>query len=124
MTSWEQPGSKSQLMPVSSQSLHLHDLRHFTGTKLAEGGYELKEIMTHMGHDTPGIALRYLHASKKRMENNHTSRTPSSGRPPHLVLPVKATSCPSGASPARAREGASDPQRRRGSPCSTPTSIG
>ncbi|WP_454118854.1 tyrosine-type recombinase/integrase [Microbacterium lacticum] len=38
-----------------------HDLRHYAGTRYAQGGATLKEIMARLGHSTASAAMRYQH---------------------------------------------------------------
>lgn len=38
-----------------------HDLRHYAGTRYAQGGATLKEIMARLGHTTASTAMRYQH---------------------------------------------------------------
>ncbi|QYM76172.1 tyrosine-type recombinase/integrase [Leucobacter luti] len=38
-----------------------YDLRHFAGTRYAQTGATLKEIMARLGHSSPSAALRYQH---------------------------------------------------------------
>ncbi|MGO1664223.1 MAG: tyrosine-type recombinase/integrase [Micrococcaceae bacterium] len=38
-----------------------HDLRHYAGTRYAQGGATLKETMARLGHSTPAAAMRYQH---------------------------------------------------------------
>jgi integrase len=46
--------------------LRWHDLRHTGSTLAALAGASLSELMTRMGHSTPGAALRYLHTAQGR----------------------------------------------------------
>lgn len=45
-----------------------HDLRHTYGTRLAEAGVPVHEIMALMGHERLESAQRYLHAGEDRFE--------------------------------------------------------
>jgi integrase len=47
-------------------ALHFHDLRHTSGTLLAEMGVTLKESMRRLGHSSPRAALRYQDAVEAR----------------------------------------------------------
>lgn len=46
--------------------LRLHDLRHTGATMAAQAGATLAELMSRLGHATPGAALRYQHAATGR----------------------------------------------------------
>lgn len=51
---------------IGRDDLRWHDLRH-TGAGLAAGtGATLAELMSRLGHSTPGAALRYQHAAADR----------------------------------------------------------
>ena len=43
--------------------LRFHDLRHTGATLAAATGATLAELMSRLGHSTPGAALRYQHAA-------------------------------------------------------------
>lgn len=45
-----------------------HDLRHTFGTRLADGGVPVHDIMALMGHETLESAQRYLHAGEDRFD--------------------------------------------------------
>lgn len=46
--------------------LRLHDLRHTGAVLAAQTGATLAELMNRLGHSTPGMAIRYQHASQDR----------------------------------------------------------
>ena len=46
--------------------LRFHDLRHTGAVLAASTGATLSELMTRLGHSTPGAALRYQHTAKGR----------------------------------------------------------
>lgn len=46
--------------------IHLHDLRHVSGTLAAPTGDGTKELMYRLGHASPQAALRYQHATRDR----------------------------------------------------------
>lgn len=46
--------------------LRFHDLRHTGAVLAASTGATLAELMSRLGHSTPGAALRYQHAAKDR----------------------------------------------------------
>ena len=46
--------------------LRFHDLRHTGAVLAAATGATLSELMTRLGHSTPGAALRYQHTAKGR----------------------------------------------------------
>lgn len=48
--------------------VRFHDLRHAGATLFAQTGATTRELMDHVGHSTPGAAMRYQHASAARME--------------------------------------------------------
>jgi integrase len=49
---------------IGVPNLHLHDLRHTGNTLAAQSGGSLRDLMTHMGHDSPAAALIYQHSSR------------------------------------------------------------
>ncbi|MEI2718302.1 MAG: tyrosine-type recombinase/integrase [Candidatus Nanopelagicales bacterium] len=46
--------------------LRFHDLRHTSATLAAATGATLAELMSRMGHSTPGAAMRYQHVAADR----------------------------------------------------------
>lgn len=48
-------------------NLTFHSLRHTFGTRLADAGFKVGEIMRLMGHQSPTMAARYLHPSDKSL---------------------------------------------------------
>ncbi len=46
--------------------LRLHDLRHTGATMAAQTGATLAELMSRLGHSTPGAAMRYQHTAQGR----------------------------------------------------------
>ena len=46
--------------------LHVHDLRGSGATWAATAGATVRELMSRLGHATPGVALRYQHATLER----------------------------------------------------------
>lgn len=58
---------KKGYVKVGMPELRIHDLRHVGATMAAiEGGATTKELMARFGHNTPGMAMRYQIASKRR----------------------------------------------------------
>lgn len=51
---------------VGVEHLHLHDLRHLSGTLAANTGAGTKELMYRLGHVSPQASLRYQHATRER----------------------------------------------------------
>jgi integrase len=49
--------------------LHFHDLRHTALTRAGDAGATLKELMTLAGHTTPGMVVRYQHATEDRLQD-------------------------------------------------------
>ena len=45
-----------------------HDIRHAYGTRLADGGLEVHDVMALMGHEDMRSAQRYLHSGEKRFD--------------------------------------------------------
>lgn len=45
-----------------------HDLRHTYGSRLADGGVEVHDIMALMGHEDMRSAQRYIHSGEKRFD--------------------------------------------------------
>lgn len=45
---------------------HFHDLRHLSATLAAQSGATTRELMSMIGHSTPGAAMRYQHAAASR----------------------------------------------------------
>lgn len=43
----------------------VHSMRHYSGTKYAQVGATLKEVMARLGHSTPSAALRYQHSGER-----------------------------------------------------------
>ena len=46
--------------------LRFHDLRHTGAVMAAQTGATLAELMSRLGHSTPGMAIRYQHAAEDR----------------------------------------------------------
>lgn len=46
--------------------MHFHDLRHTGAVLAAQTGATLAELMSRLGHSTPGAAMRYQHAARDR----------------------------------------------------------
>jgi len=55
----------SQALCTSRADLHLYDLRHTFGTRLAEAGCSEATIADLMGHSDPQTTLRYTHATDR-----------------------------------------------------------
>jgi integrase len=54
---------KSARLAAGLAPMHFHDLRHTGGTLAAQvPGTTLKDVMTRLGHSTPGAAMIYQHA--------------------------------------------------------------
>jgi hypothetical protein len=53
-------------MAVGYPQLHLHDRRHAAGTRAAQTGATLREVMARLGHASPAAAQRYQHAAERR----------------------------------------------------------
>ena len=51
---------------VGLDGLRVHDLRHTAATLAAVTGTTTKALMEHMGHASPGVALRYPHVMADR----------------------------------------------------------
>ena len=51
---------------VGVSGLHLHDLRGSGATWAAREGATVAELVDHLGHRTPTVAMRYQHASAER----------------------------------------------------------
>jgi len=51
---------------IGRPDMHFHDLRHTGATLAAQTGATLKELMTRLGHSTPGAAMIYQHAAQQR----------------------------------------------------------
>jgi integrase len=49
---------------IGVPNLHLQDLRHTGNTLAAQSGASPRDLMTHMGHDSPAAALIYQHSSR------------------------------------------------------------
>lgn len=60
-----------------------HDLRHTYGTRLANAGVPVHDIMALMGHETLESAQRYLHSGDDRMDRARQAMRRS--RPPSTV---------------------------------------
>ncbi|MFI5659181.1 tyrosine-type recombinase/integrase [Streptomyces sp. NPDC051684] len=50
---------------IGRQDLHMHDLRHTSGTVTAALGTPLKQSMKRLGHSSARAALRYQHATEQ-----------------------------------------------------------
>lgn len=48
--------------------LHFHALRHYSGTRFAQAGATLKEIMAWLGHSDVASAMHYQEAAEERMK--------------------------------------------------------
>lgn len=53
-------------LAAGRQDLRFHDLRHTGAVLAAQTGATLAELMSRLGHSTPGAALRYQHAAQDR----------------------------------------------------------
>lgn len=51
---------------VGKPDMRVHDLRHVGATLAAQAGATTKELMSRMGHTTPGMAMRYQIAAQER----------------------------------------------------------
>src|SRR4029450_14006814 len=54
------PGARAA---AGRPDLRFHDLRHTGAVLAASTGATLAELMSRLGHSTPGAALRYQHAA-------------------------------------------------------------
>lgn len=77
--------------------IHLHDLRHHSGTLNAEQGATLKENQARLGHATPDAALRYQHNSERRQTQlsdriNDAFRNSKDDKRRANVTPLRPTS--------------------------------
>ena len=50
------------------EDLHFHSLRHYSGTRFAQAGATLAEIMARLGHSSVSVAMAYQHAADSRMD--------------------------------------------------------
>ncbi|WP_236950038.1 site-specific integrase [Mycobacterium sp. MS1601] len=51
---------------VGKPDMRIHDLRHVGATFAAQAGATTKELMSRLGHATPGMAMRYQIAAQER----------------------------------------------------------
>jgi integrase len=51
---------------VGKPDMRVHDLRHVGATLAAQAGATTKELMSRLGHTTPGMAMRYQIAAQER----------------------------------------------------------
>ena len=56
--------------PLVTPDLHLHDLRHHYGTKLAQAGATIAETMDTMGQASPAAAMMYQEAERNRQKEH------------------------------------------------------
>jgi len=57
---------KARLRAIDGEAFTLHGLRKAAGVRLAEAGASVQQIMTVLGHKTPGMALFYCREASKR----------------------------------------------------------
>lgn len=57
---------KAGYASVGKTGMRVHDLRHIGATLAAQAGATTKELMSRMGHTTPGMAMRYQIAAQER----------------------------------------------------------
>lgn len=77
------------LAAVGLPGAHFHDLRHTGNQFSADAGANLRELMTHMGHDSTRAALIYLHTTAQRQrviadqvgKNARAALSESAGKP-------------------------------------------
>jgi integrase len=51
---------------INKPDMRIHDLRHVGATLAAQAGATTKELMSRLGHTTPGMAMRYQIAAQER----------------------------------------------------------
>lgn len=57
---------KAGFAAVGKGDMRVHDLRHVGATLAAQAGATTKELMSRLGHTTPGMAMRYQIAAQER----------------------------------------------------------
>lgn len=57
---------KAGFAKVGKRDMRVHDLRHVGATLAAQAGATTKELMSRLGHTTPGMAMRYQIAAQER----------------------------------------------------------
>jgi integrase len=57
---------KAGFTAVGKGDMRVHDLRHVGATLAAQAGATTKELMSRLGHTTPGMAMRYQIAAQER----------------------------------------------------------
>lgn len=57
---------KKGFADVGKSDMRVHDLRHVGATLAAQAGATTKELMSRLGHTTPGMAMRYQIAAQAR----------------------------------------------------------
>ncbi|MGB3352675.1 MAG: site-specific integrase [Mycobacterium sp.] len=57
---------KAGCASVGKPDMRIHDLRHVGATLAAQAGATTKELMSRLGHTTPGMAMRYQIAAQER----------------------------------------------------------
>jgi integrase len=57
---------KNGFAAVGKPDMRVHDLRHVGATLAAQAGATTKELMSRLGHTTPGMAMRYQIAAQDR----------------------------------------------------------
>ena len=57
---------KAGFATVGKPGMRVHDLRHVGATLAAQAGATTKELMSRLGHTTPGMAMRYQIAAQER----------------------------------------------------------
>jgi integrase len=57
---------KKATAKIGRPDLRLHDLRHGGATWAARAGASVVEVMARVGHTSPAMSLRYMHASQDR----------------------------------------------------------
>lgn len=60
------PPFKRAVAAIGRPEVRIHDLRHLGATMAAQAGATTKELMARLGHSSPGMGLRYQHASAAR----------------------------------------------------------
>ncbi len=57
---------KAGFAAVGKPDMRVHDLRHVGATLAAQAGATTKELMSRLGHSSPGMAMRYQIAAQER----------------------------------------------------------
>lgn len=57
---------KNGFAAIGKPDMRVHDLRHVGATLAAQAGATTKELMSRLGHTTPGMAMRYQIAAQER----------------------------------------------------------